>query len=102
MMNWERVTVCQLDAAAGRYAGALGAFVRWLAPKYGDTRANLRAQVVELRAVAALSTAHRRTPEIVANLAVGLRMFVQFAEEIGAVSGREAAALIDRCWAGLG
>jgi hypothetical protein len=102
MVNWERATVCQLDAAAGRYASVLAGFVRWLAPKYGDTQANLRAQVVELRAAATHNTAHRRTPEIVANLAVGLRTFLGFAEEVGAVTADEAATLIDRGWAALG
>jgi hypothetical protein len=102
MVNWKRVSACQLDAIAGRYASVLAAFVRWLAARYGDVQANLRAQVVDLRAAAAIGAAHRRTPEIVANLAVGLRTFIRFSEEAGAVTSEEGAALIDRGWAALG
>ena len=40
-VNWERLSVCQQDAAAGLYAQALAAFVRWLAPRYDDDSAEV-------------------------------------------------------------
>ena len=42
---------------------------------YSTIRAGLRAEVVRLRGEALDGRAHRRTPEIVANLALGMHLF---------------------------
>jgi len=36
MMEWNALTLCQNDAAAGVYTQALAGFVQWLAPRYGE------------------------------------------------------------------
>jgi hypothetical protein len=56
----------------------------------------------ELRDAAAASTDHRRTPEIAANLAIGWRSFLWFAESAGALSPDEREKLWRRAWAGIG
>ena len=101
-VTWARLSVCQQDAAAGRYAQALSAFVRWLAPRYDDVRQRLPAEVGALRDKALRSGQHRRTPEIVANLQHGLRLFLGFAAETSAITAPERTALWKRGWAALG
>jgi hypothetical protein len=85
-----RLTAAQAAAGGELYAAALAAFVRWLAPKYQDTRAGLQARIAALRTQVLQSAAHARTPEIVANLLVGFQTFIAFAREVGAVTGDEA------------
>jgi hypothetical protein len=102
VVNWTQLSLCQRDAAAGLYAQVLAAFVRWLASRYDDVRRGLRAEIDALRDKALRSGQHRRTPEIVANLALGLRLFLDFAEETGAITVTERVALWHRGWAALG
>lgn len=101
-LDWSALTRCQRDAADGLYAQAMAGFLRWLAPRYGGLREGLREEVVALREQARESATHRRTPEIVANLAAGVRCFLAFAQDIGAVTPEEASALRERCWRALG
>jgi hypothetical protein len=97
-----KLTACQQDAAAGLYAEVMAGFVRWLAPRYADVRGGLRAEVADLREKALTGTAHRRTPEIVSNLYLGLRYFLDFAEAAGAISADDKAELLERAWRALG
>jgi hypothetical protein len=97
-----KLTACQKDAAAGLYATAMAGFVRSLAPRYADVRGQLRAEVADLRESALTGTAHRRTPEIVSNLYLGLRHFLDFAETVGAIDAEHKADLLKRAWRALG
>lgn len=84
-VSQERLTECQADAGAGLYARTFSAFVRWAAPKYDRIKDGLRAEIAELRAHATSQVGHKRTPGIVADLAIGLRHFLAFALEAGAI-----------------
>ena len=66
----------------------MAGFIKWLAPQYDVIRARLRAEVAELR-TQTTDSAHARTPEIVANLAVGLRYLIAFAVDCGAIKTKE-------------
>jgi len=101
-LDFDRLTSCQKDAANGLFAQAMAAYVRYLAPRIGGVLKGLRAEVAELRLQAYQSGQHRRTPEIVASLALGLRHFLGFAQASGAMTSAEADALRDRCWKALG
>ncbi len=101
-LHWEKLTRCQRDAVGGLYARAMSGFVRWLASRYEDIRASLKEERATLREWAALSTQHKRTPGIVADLALGLRYFLLFAHDAGALSAEEADWLWLRGWAALG
>ena len=68
----DALSVRQAEAAEGLYAGAMAGFLRWLAPNYADVLRWLPAQVERLRAAASTSAAHRRTPDIAANLMAGI------------------------------
>ena len=101
-VDWTNLTSCQADAANGQYSQVMAAFLRWLAPRYGEIQKNLRTEIDSLREQAHQSNQHRRTPNIVANLAVGFKYFMAFAQEVGAVDQRQAETLCNRCWTALG
>jgi hypothetical protein len=98
----QKLTACQSDAAAGFYAMAMAGFIRWLAGRYDQVLATLPAQVSELRQQATVSGLHRRTPGIVASLAIGLKYFLDFAKDTGAIDAAQADALWHRGWLALG
>ena len=101
-LDWKRLTRCQRDASVGLCARAMSGFVRWLAARYDDVRASLREERDELREWASLNTQHKRTPGIVADLALGLRHFLLFAHDAGALTAEEAELLWLRGWVALG
>jgi hypothetical protein len=101
-LDFRRLTACQREASAGVYAGAMAGYVRWLAPHYGTISASLREELDELRVAAGCSGQHRRTPEITANLALGLRYLLRFALDVGAIAPEEAEGLWRRGWEALG
>jgi len=101
-LDFAALTQCQHDARTGLYAQALAGFVRWLAPQFEGIHSRLREDVARLRDAAFRSHLHRRTPDIVANLMVGLDLFLQFAVEAGALDVREAEILRARGWSALG
>jgi hypothetical protein len=100
-MDWQRLSLCQSDAAAGRFAQALSGFLKWLAPRYSEVRAGLRAEMATLRQEASSSHQHRRTPGIVADLGLGLRYFLHFTEACGAIDTVQARELWARGWQAL-
>jgi hypothetical protein len=101
-LDFQRLTVCQRDAADGAYAQTLAGYVQWLAGRYEETRRTLKQELADLRTQASRSDQHKRTPDIIASLAYGLRLFLRFAQEVGAISGEEAALLWNRGWKALG
>jgi hypothetical protein len=100
-VNQELLSLCQADAAAGLYAAAMAGFIGSIAGRYGEIRGGLRAEVVRRRDQALGSRSHRRTPEIVANLAIGIDHFLTFAETVGAIGSQEHETLSKRCWLAL-
>ena len=92
-VDLKKLTACQADASAGIYAQAMSAFLKWLAPRYMEVKKRLPEQIEKFRAAATRSGQHARTPEIVANLMVGLNWFLRFAREVGALSVDDAKAI---------
>ncbi len=97
----QRLTQAQESAASGLLAVAFAGYVRWLAPRYGDLVVELRERFTQLRAQASLTMGHARTPDAIANLAIGWDIFLRYASDSGALSGDEVAALWSRVWEGL-
>lgn len=89
-VNWTVLSRCQRDATDGLYAAALAGFVRWLAPQYDNIRSHLKRELEGLRTVATRGTEHKRTPEGMANLALGFRYFLRFACETTALTRDQA------------
>ena len=103
-VKWARVTECQQDAGAGRYALALAAYVGWLAPQYAEVQAFRPKRVAELRAalLAGNAAVHKRTPGIVAELTFAMEQFLAFAFDIKAINAHRAEELREQITAGLG
>jgi len=101
-LDWPRLSQCQEEAAAGRYAQAMAGFIQWLASEYGAVRGRLKGEVAAIRERATQAGAHRRTPDIVANLMLGFRYYLAFAHEIGAINTQDQEALEQECWEALG
>src|SRR5262249_22725913 len=96
------LSAMQRDAAEGRYALALAGFIRWLAPRLDAIRQGMNNQLAALRdALAAMPGTHARTPGIIANLALGLRMMLEYATEAGAITEPERARLWQEGWVAL-
>jgi hypothetical protein len=95
------LTACQQDAAAGKYAAAMAGFVRWLAPQYEAVRGRLAAETASLRDSNRADGQHARTAGIVADLAFGLHMLLEFALRTGAINEAERADLWRRGLAAL-
>ncbi len=100
-IDWARVGICQRSAADGVYARTLAGFIRWLAPRYDQVRSGLPARIRDFRSAAYTSNLHRRVPEIVANLAIGLASFLEFAHQAGAFTVEQCEEYWATWWASL-
>jgi hypothetical protein len=102
-MDWQKLTTCQEDATSGLYAQSMAAFLQWVAGRYEELqkRRSVRGRELLARAQSS-SSAHRRTPSIVADLAVGLETFLRFTQEVGILGKEEADELWQRGWEALG
>lgn len=100
-VNWSVLSKCQKEAAEGVYAAVFAAYIRWLAPQHEEVKARLASEIQQLRQEATAYSEHRRTPDNVANLALGLRYFLRFAEEAGAISQEQTDVLWAESWKAL-
>ncbi|MGF1580385.1 MAG: DUF927 domain-containing protein [Gemmataceae bacterium] len=80
---------CQQDAESGLYAASLSAFLDWVAPQLAEIQNRLKSERNEFRQQWATASQHARTPANVADLALGLRCFMDFAVSVGAISQDE-------------
>ena len=100
-LDWQRLSGCQQDAASGRYAMAMAGYLQWLAADYETIQSTLHTETAALRDLLTGDRSHRRTPGIIADLAVGLRYFLRFSVACGAITDAEEQALWERCWTAL-
>jgi hypothetical protein len=91
------LTTHQLAAARGKYAAAMSAYLKWLAPRFAGLTANLKDDTATLRDSVHTDGLHARTPGILADLAIGLKHFLEFAVEVGAINSNEREVLTQRC-----
>lgn len=101
-MDWKRLSGMQQAAADGAMAQAMSGYVQWLAGRYQQVLGSLAEETRKLRERASMTPGHKRTPDIVANLAHGFNMFLTFAVEAGSVTAEERADLEERMWKALG
>jgi hypothetical protein len=86
-----KLTQLQDDAAAGLLSEAMAGYVQWLAAQGEELGKWFSAP-----RIAQPGAAHLRTSDNVASLAAGLNMFLQFAEEVGAIEAGQYKALYER------
>jgi hypothetical protein len=98
-----RLSKRQCDAEEGLYAMALSGFVRWLAQRYETVKGEpMRELFLNFRKRATNSTQHRRTPGIVADLALGMELFTRYATDCRALTDEAGDELRERTWTALG
>lgn len=86
-LDWRRLSQAQEDAAQGVYAAALAGFIGWLAEDYHGRRVQFGSEHARLRSE--LQTGgHKRTADAGAQLLAALSLYLDFAEQAGAVSDR--------------
>lgn len=100
-MNWGRLTAAQRSAAAGTLATVMAAFIRWVAERRGSLDRWMSERRDQIRSYAYADGRHRRTPDIVANLAVGFEVFTMFCRDAG-VFKDAWKEYWNRCWNALG
>jgi Domain of unknown function (DUF3854)/Domain of unknown function (DUF927) len=100
-IDWHYLTECQQEAATGTYSQAMAGYIQWLADRYDELQAQFQHDVDELRDQVASTVQHRRTPTAIAQLALGWRNYLAFAEDVGAISPQEREQLWNRVWSSL-
>jgi hypothetical protein len=101
-VSWDVVTECQRYAADGIFAGALSAYLKWLAADFERMQGRLRRDIVSLRERARTAESHKRTPDITANLGAAWRLFLDFVVDAGALAQDLSGVLWQRGWEALG
>jgi hypothetical protein len=102
LMNWQALSQAQTNANKGLYAEAMAAFIQWIAANYETIRAEKAKLFLEIRELATQANQHRRLPELLANLTIGLGFFLRFAVEVEALSRLEAKSLLTDAWKAFG
>lgn len=100
----EALTQLQQAAADGRLAGLMSAYLSWLAAKMDQLKKEFPRFVQQYRNTAlldGLGKSHTRAPETYANLVTGGEKFVDFLQDIGAVSLEQANVLTSDIETGL-
>ena len=89
-VDWDYLTECQRVAVAGDYATVTSGFVRWLSPQMGRIDGLLQKHTEIFRKTCPASVRHRRTPDNIAQLAIGFHLFLEFALAVEATTQAEA------------
>lgn len=100
-MRWTVLTDCQADAAAGLYAEAMAGYVQWLAVHHAEVFTTLEHQRNVVAASLAETCRHKRTPRIVADLLVGLKTWLRYAADVGAIPLDQVEPIYTCCSAAL-
>jgi hypothetical protein len=80
----------------------MAGYVRFVAQRYEELRDEIQQRLRCYRDQATSSVSHQRTPDLVANLATGCWFFLQYAEDVGAITEEERQEYFDEAWAGIG
>ena len=98
-VDWEKVTIAQEAAANGIYSKAMATFIMWMASRIEELRQEFLATRLDLRK--GIEAEHKRTADVVAQLAAAWDIFLLFAIEIGATDEAHASMVQTQVWAGL-
>lgn len=90
------LSAAQQAARGGKYATAMAGFVQWLASRRQQIANSLPDRLAELRRDYQRYRPHPRTPDNLAQAVIGLDIWAEFAEDVGAVTGSEADQLRQR------
>jgi hypothetical protein len=94
-VNLDGLTELQDCAKKGELAAAMAGYIQWLAQRMDEMKISLAKRRDEIRAELRKSRiSHDRTPDNIASLALGLELFLTFAEEKGAIDAKKRARLL--------
>lgn len=79
------LTRSQSDAEVGQFATSMGGYLAWVAGRYEELQGRLKTRILELRQRSLKASIHARLPEMIAELASGWEIFLNFAVEAGAI-----------------
>lgn len=101
----ENLDAVKSAGSSGVYASAMSAYLQWLAPRLDEIRRGLRAEVMALatriRAQAREVERDHRTSLLLAEIQIGVKYFLTFAVETGAMVGGDAEFLRQLAWVTL-
>jgi hypothetical protein len=101
-VNLDLLTVAQTAGRNGLLVAGLAGFIQWIATHVDDVSRQVPEVLADLRGRALEYAVHARTPNAVANLALGWSVFLDFAVDVEAVTYNEAEGLRARVWHALG
>ena len=90
------LTQLQKARDMGRLSGVMAAYLQWLAPRLDQLKKDFPAYVKQYRDSAirdGIASSHPRAPEIYANLVAGAEQFIDFMQDVGAISIEQANVL---------
>ena len=98
-VDLDKLTHAQRAAARGDYAAAMAGFIRWLASRLDQVRADLIAISRERRA--RVDVAHARTADTFAQIFATWVIWLRFVVEVGVATRDEADAIEGEVWSTL-
>lgn len=98
-VDFNVLTGMQEQGERGVLAEAMSGYLQWLAPQMGSLKSDLaeRQKVYRQKALH-LKSVHGRTPDMVANLMIGVEMFLSFANGVNAITESELASMLAEAW----
>jgi len=91
-----RLADAQRHGRDGVYAQAMAGYITWLAPRIERIQEHLSDLVAHERDNLHIA-GHARASNNTANMVLGIKCYLQYAYEIGAISREDAARYLDRC-----
>lgn len=101
-VDFNKLSVAQDYGTKGVFAKVMSAYIQWLAKDYDQIMKAMPEALHNYRQAASKDLSHRRTPEIVANLALGLEIFTDFATAMNAMTSEQEKELREVGWKVLG
>src|SRR6266487_925171 len=92
----QRLLEAQRDARSGLYAQAMYSYIAWLSPKIEDIQVKL-SELTESERDRLHIDGHGRSGTNTANMILGMKYFLQFACESGAITEQESKTYLARC-----
>lgn len=92
----KKLSLAQKDAADGLYAQAMARYIEWLAPRIETIQANFSRLEAQERDQLS-NDGHARAGTNTAHLILGMKCFLQYACEMGAITPQEAQEYLTRC-----
>jgi Bifunctional DNA primase/polymerase, N-terminal len=100
-INLDKLTILQNNAGSGMFAKCLSGYVYWLAKTHPNKIEKIDDDIQSMRQEAYEEGMHRRVPDIVANLALGLKYFLDYAIDSKAIRISEKEKIWAEWWATL-